>query len=89
VQIIIFKIISDRYRRAHIKESLAAVWNLKRDNKVTNYGDNVFRAQFPIELDVDKILKNKPWRFEGDLVAMERCMPRTLKKSYKFEFCEF
>ena len=56
---------------------------------MTNYGDNVFRAQFPIELDVDKILKNKPWRFEGDLVAMERCMPRTLKKSYKFESCEF
>ena len=64
------------YIRAHIKECPTAVWNLKRDNNITNYGDNVLRAQFPAKLDTNNVLKNGPWLFEGNLVAMERCSPK-------------
>ena len=40
-------------------------------------------------MDADKVLKNRPWLFKSDLVAMERCRLQTLPESYKFKPCEF
>ena len=87
---IIGKLVSDRYvSKETIKSTLQRGWKSTGTMTFKVLGENLFIVEFENERDKKRVLKGRPWVFEGALFLVEDYDDRTTPTNINFDKASF
>jgi hypothetical protein len=87
---IVGKLVSERMVSLEtFKTSLVRGWRLKGKYTFKILGENLFLIEFELDTDKVRVLKGRPWAFEGNLFLVEDFDGRTSPSEFTFDKASF
>lgn len=87
---IIVKLLSDSFSKvASLQEGLFAIWKTQKPFRITEFSNGSLLIRFEEDTDLEKIMRDCPWSFNNNLIAIQMCKPNTPPDQYTFSHCDF
>ncbi|KAL3500035.1 hypothetical protein ACH5RR_039128 [Cinchona calisaya] len=71
------------------KSFATQVWDFQKYLVVTEHGQNLFQFNFELEADLNKVLNNRPWAMNNQLLVLRKWEPNIELKDTAFKTSHF